>query len=641
MIKRLLFILIIGIAGSDKLLAQVFPETGSGIPRQSADTLGQGEASEPDTIDFTYFHQHNPGLEYGFSDTLLNQNFQQYDPIREGKLDFANLGYLGSAHHRLAYQPLFRQGFDIGFHQFDLYKFDGATLPYYRLNKAFTNVWFLNGTSKQDGYFKGQFSRNFAKGLNFSIDFKKINHTGVYKAQRAINTALATGFWYHNKGGKYDAFITYVFNSIEQQDNGGINDTLLTPDNTEREFNFPVKLSDAFTFHQERDFIFTHHYNFLGQPDSIPGADKKRALTLSHNFTYSNNRYQFYDENPDSSYYGILLTDSRGIRHFIRHKKLETSLWISTSKRNEKEGPSQHDLFKAGLTYKNHEIYQEPLDTVINNLFVTGQWDFTPSYRISVKTAGHFGLWDNAGDYRLNGNLLFDFNTAGFLNINLNNQLYAPNLLQFRMFNSHQALWENNFDKTLETNLAVTYGLPKLQFEVSGQYHLINNYIYYDTLGFPHQTGIPISILQLIIDQNFKVGNFHLDNTIVLQSQSENEIRLPSYYSKHSLYFEGRIFKKVMLIRTGFDLRLSSNYFAEYYHPLVGQFILQDQDEVELYPAVDAFLTFKVKGFRFFVKGENITHVVYDQYQQLFEQIPGYPQPFFNFRFGLSWQFLN
>ena len=174
----------------NSLVAQIISEP-TDYSRLSTDTLEQGEVSESDTLDFTYFHQDNPGLEYGFSDTLLNQNFQQYDPIREGKLDYANLGYLGSAHHRLTYQPIFRQGFDIGYHQFDIYKFDGATLPYYRLTKAFTNVWFLNGTTKRDGYFKGQFSRNFSKGINFSIDFKKINNTGMYKSQHASNTALA------------------------------------------------------------------------------------------------------------------------------------------------------------------------------------------------------------------------------------------------------------------------------------------------------------------------------------------------------------------------------------------------------------------------------------------------------------------
>jgi hypothetical protein len=599
-------------------VSQTYPGA-TDYSKQSTDSTSLADFLEPDTFNFTYFFQDNPGSEYSFKDTLLNNNFQQYDPIRESKFDHANLGNLGSAHHQLAYQPLFRQGFDIGFHQYDLYKFQGATLPFYRLNKAFTNVWFLNGTAKQDGYFKGQFSRDFAKGLNFSIDYKKNSNTGRYKSQRSINTALNTGFWYHHKGGKYDAFLTYIFNSNDHQDNGGINDTLLTENNQDREFNYPVKLSTAFTYHEEREYMFTHHYNVLGQPDSIKTENKKRAFTFTQNFKWAKNRYKFYDESPDSSYYGILQTDNRGLRHFVSHNKFETSFWLSTSKGNSTGGSNQHDLFKAGLIYKRHMIDQESLDTTINNLFVTGQWNFAPSNLVSIKTSAHFGLWDNAGDY----------------------QLYAPSLMQYRMFISQVPLWVNDFDKTLETNLAVTYGIPKLRFEVSGQYHLLNNYIYYDTLAFPQQQGIPISIAQLVIDQNFKVGKFHLDNSIVLQAVSEDQIRLPSFYSKHSLYFEGKIFKRVMLLRTGFDFRLNSNLFEEYYHPLVGQFQLQDKEEVLFYPAIDVFLTFKVKSFRFFIKGENLTHLIIDQYQQLFIQTPSYPQPFVNLRLGLSWQFLN
>ena len=130
MTRKTIFILFLWIAGLNSLTAQNFPGENRGT-RPTTDSLDlASEASEPDTFDFTYFFQDNPGQEYPFKDTLLNNNFQQYDPVREGKLDYANLGYLGSAHHQLTYQPLFRQGFDIGFHQFDLYKFQGATLPF-------------------------------------------------------------------------------------------------------------------------------------------------------------------------------------------------------------------------------------------------------------------------------------------------------------------------------------------------------------------------------------------------------------------------------------------------------------------------------------------------------------------------------
>ena len=72
----------------------------------------------------------------------------------------------------------------------------------------------------------------------------------------------------------------------------GINDTLLTTDNTEREFNFPVKLENAFTYHEEREYMFAHHYNFLGQPDSLKTEGSKRAFTLIQNIKWGKQSLQ-------------------------------------------------------------------------------------------------------------------------------------------------------------------------------------------------------------------------------------------------------------------------------------------------------------------------------------------------------------
>ncbi|MFT7606476.1 MAG: hypothetical protein ACI8VT_004079, partial [Saprospiraceae bacterium] len=236
------------------------------------------------------------------------------------------------------------------------------------------------------------------------------------------------------------------------------------------------------------------------------------------------------------------------------------------------------------------------------------------------------------------GELFLDFKKAGTFKATAINQLYSPALMQQRMFISEQLLWKNDFDKTFETSLSATYSLPKLRFSATGQYHLLNNLIYFDTLAFPKQTGTPVSILQLIVNQGFKVWKLHLDNTIALQTTTEDVIRLPSFFSKHNLYFEGKIFKKIMLLRIGLDLRLVKSYYADYYQPLIGQFHLQDFQEVELYPVVDAYTSFKIKNLRFFLRGENLNQLLENK---IYYQAGGYAQPYFTIKFGVSWQLLN
>ena len=210
--------------------------------------------------------------------------------------------------------------------------------------------------------------------------------------------------------------------------------------------------------------------------------------------------------------------------------------------------------------------------------------------------------------------------------------------MEHRLYLSGQQAYRNDFDKTLSTTLSGTYSLPAFQLEITGRYHLLNNYIYFDTLGLAQQTGIPISIAQLIIKKGFKVGRFHLDNIVALQQATEDFIRLPSIYSKHSLYYGGKWFK-VLDVRLGADLRFNNSFYAPYYNPVTGQFQLQDGREVEFYPATDVFFSMRVTKFRAFFKWENATAAILSG--QLFYQTAYYAHPSSVFRLGLRWRFLN
>jgi hypothetical protein len=140
------------------------------------------------------------------------------------------------------------------------------------------------------------------------------------------------------------------------------------------------------------------------------------------------------------------------------------------------------------------------------------------------------------------------------------------------------------------------------------------------------------------LTENVKVGNFHLDNTVAFQKPTEKYMRLPDLYTKNSLYFEGRLFKKAMLARLGFDVRYATAWFAPAYMPLTGQFYVQETGKVAAHPSIDAFLSFKVQTFRFFVKMENLLgDYVGSRYYQIYNN----PVPEATFRFGIRWRLLN
>jgi len=654
--KRLLAGLFGLLLGATTLWAQRPPAGVGGTGRDGASTTtnstvfaGQEDFDDRDTFGVFSFLVNNPNRETPFSDSLLGYYFHQYDPARRRDIDLGHLGNLGSAHQPIFFQTFPRKGFDIGLHQFDAYLTRASDLPFYRLEKAYTNVGYTQGSEQADSYFTAQFSRNFADGLNFSIDYERISQIGQqdqYANQNTRNTALATGLWFHGKGGRYDGFFIFANNTIEQEDNGGLVREPALGGEFESPSSAEVFLEDGQTRHAHREFQYTQYYRFGGQADTT--GRQRRAFTLSHQINLMNSAYKFFDPYSiaDTGFYQRfpqLQTDERGARFFLDHRAIENSFRISTYKLRDgaqkNVARDQRDLLEAGLTHIHHRVRQEgAADTVLNNLLLHGRWLFQPNKRLRFDAFGHLNLWDNGGDYQVGGELLLDFGKIGALNIQASNQLYSPNLLQHRLYLTQQPLWENNFRQTLETNVRASYHLSNISLEVGGGYYLFNQFIYFDTLGIARQTGLPLSVLQFVVKKNFKFWRFHLDNTLTLQKATEDVIRLPEVFGKHSLYYAGTWFR-VLDVQLGVDLRWNTDYLANYYNPFIGQFHLQNAQETRLFPALDAFFSMRVRKFRAFLKFENMGSLFAPD--QLYYQTAFYAFPDAALRWGIKWRLVN
>ena len=720
--------------------------SGGGFGTGGFGSGGSGGGQQKRAVDSTniyYFYGDNPSLIFPFQDSILNE-FQQFDPIRQRVYDYAHLGNLGSAHRPLVYEPKYRRGFDLGFHQFDLYQKTTNDIPFYKIEQAYTNAAFSQGPTQNDLFFSVKFSRNFDEGLNFVVDHTRINNVGSYDHQKARHAASAFGFWYHAPSGRYDSYVTFIHNKIFHEDNGGViepQDTILPP------FQVDINLDDAKTSFLKNEIAYRQYFylnrgqkksktpeidpsiaalqdsvlrpkldslanssldslqkiNYdssivdslkLIKSDTIPPINQapktnlgkgipppsgrppfakggfsggqigakppnakrefdpfppgKRAFTIYHQFKYTSGRYKFYDDDvtDDSLFYAEKLTDFRGVRNFIEFKEVENTFKLQTFKLGEKDTSGvrrQNDLVEVGLVHRLNFIDQEPIDTsTYQNLFLTGKVDFNPSERLKVRTYAHLGLLNNAGDFRLSGDLVLDLKKIGLLQIDVINQLYSPSLIQHRFYVSQRQIWENDFNRTLETSIGGTYSLPRFKFSATVRNQLITNYIYIDTASTVRQHGTAINILQLMVRKDFKFGPISFNNLLVFQNISENVIRLPHVYSKHSLFIEGRIFKKVMLARLGFDVRFATAYQADTYNPLIGQFHIQNNEELPITPLVDVFFSFKISKLRFFLKAENWMPVFNEKYNY---QTTDYALPFGwtrgGLRFGLSWRMVD
>lgn len=641
------------------------------------DTVPQGEVLV-DTFPIYYFSWPTFYRESAFSDSLLDVSLRQHEPTRKRKHEYRHLGVNGSAATPLLFRPHQQRGLDVGFHQYDAYKLPLDSIRHYRLEKAFTQVAYYTGGEQANGYFTAKFSRDFANGLNFSLDYRRLAYLGtrtLYPNQNARNTSLGLGFWIRGQNDRYQSFIHIVSNRFDQDDNGGIAEEPREGEGFNTPGSAEVFLTESGTRHNLTDLQFAQLFRLgkipgLSSRSSPPPARRGRERSpsdtartdslltvapspspaldsitnqqfwLSHTLSWSDHTYRFFDRDPsqDSIYYGPFLTDVRGLRQFVGHRRLRNHFRVLTFRASEGSGPrASRGLLSVGIEHQAHWLDLEATDSTVQNLFLTGQWDVQLGEVLRLETRGHLGLLDQAGDYRAEGILSIDIREDIRLRGHLINQLYTPAVITDRFWVSERQLWDNEFSKTLETNLSVSLSIPRWRMQITGGYHLLNNYVFYDVDGTVRQISTPISIGQLIVEKDFALGKFRLDNMLVFQVASEDVVPLPGIHGKHALYFDGQLFQ-VLNTQMGFDLRYNTSYLSTTYFPVTGQFILQNQQEVSFYPSVDAFFSLRVTKFRAFVRWFNLTETLLPD--RLYYQTALYPYPpGANLRIGINWRF--
>jgi hypothetical protein len=634
----------------------------------------------PDSVPIHYFYSDNPEQWFSFSDTLLTQ-FHQYDPARQvNYFDYINLGDIGLPARPLLYQPIIREGFHVGFNQYRLYEWQKEKVRFFHNPKPYTEAQYTQSNSQDEFTLDALASIKLGKKINFAADFRRIRQNGVYQRQGLKHGNLELTAWYESKDKRHKAYFSYLTNNFFQQQNGGVSEVTTIGEGGifASRSQLSVNLSAAETTHEQDVFSLTNYFSLSRQKrprpiiDTIPRSldsssfrpiepkkpvistpqKKKANLFVMHRLAYETASFKFFDTAPpaDSAVYGDFMVDERGLRHYVAYRAIENTLKIRLAYMGNLDVGIRHKLFF---------VDQEPQDTTINNLFLTGDWQLDiPNDNFGLNVKARLGLLDNGADYLLDANAFLNIKKIGRLDAQLISQRYSPSLIQHRTYISKQEIWNNDFSKPIETSLIARLFIPKTKTTVHFQNHLINNLIYMDSLGLPRQESRAVNILQFLVSQNFKFKAFHFDNTVGFQQVSNSEVlRYPSLVSKHSLYFEGFIFKRAALVKLGMDIRYNSSYYADDFQPATGQFFLQNHTNISPLPIVDFFFSTKVQTFRLFAKVENANELIFNETVEDFVDTnlaswnfnpnyytlvaPQYPMRSWTVRLGVHWRFYD
>lgn len=499
---------------------------------------------------------------------------------------------------------------------------------YYRNRPPFTSLTYHSGAKKEEGI-DVIHSRNFSPNLNMAVHFNKNASNGFYNHMRTASTYFSLNLNYSTRNQRYTLMSHYYYNRKQLQENGGFTEFSEIQDpSTTGSSRLNTAASDLY----EEGFFLSQTLG-IGNTADTSAPVIRPVFRLGHDLFYISGRRKYEDHGNagylDTSFYRDIYFDSTS--------SLDTNLFNQFS--------NQFNLFiypgrQLAKTYYRNEIIhyrQGPLsDTIYQNHFAGLEWTSTrySGQGLFAKTEyalSGFREGDISAEAGWRKSLEDSAGRAGF-DLSLYYTLNNPQVKQL-FYASNNHAWSNDFNKTQYAGFRFQGERKGLGIRLdAGQ---VTNYIYYDSLILPAQVKEGITFISAGMEKLLSFKFIHLDNRILYQYSSNLvSMPLPEWTLFESLYFSGRLFKRVVTFQTGFDIYYFTGFRGLAYSPSLGEFHIQRNEMVGNYPFIDFFFTFQLKRACIFAKVEHFNRGMSGDN---FYQVPGYPVPPRAFKWGLRW----
>ncbi len=613
---------------------------------------------------------------YRFFDSTRNRKIDSsindyYSRLPMGP-NFHTLGSYGAPAQSYSFNPVMKAGWDPGFHQFDIYNFTTENTKFYQTTKPYSELAYLLG-SKAEQLVSILLTQNKKSNFNYSFEYIFSNTPGFLKTQNNSHNNFRITSHYLSKNKHYESFFIFISNKTAASENGGLRDakkldslstTLNDPYSLETRlgragtattnpFNTTVKTGNTYKY---SSFLYKHHYD-LGQKDSTVTDSMVYhffypRVRIEHVLKFASSSYSFSDIAADSTsyaqYFNFKIPNNIN-GDTIMYKDSWTEINNEFSLISFPEKNNQSQFFKAGIALQNlfgtfdtltgkHSFYNIYGVAEYRNRTRNQKWDIEAAGQLYLN-----GL--NAGDYsaivsmkRLLGSKIGTLK-IGFQNVNKSPAFILNPLSSFPVLN------RGSYSKENIARLFLQYDNAKIGWKLNAEYFAVNNYIYYDSFLTAKQDASLFNVLHISAEKKFKLSrhwNWYTDIHLQ-QTTGDPPVNIPFFYTRNRIAFEGNFFSN-LFISTGIEVRYQTSYKADGYSPFLGQFMNQNRYSVTNRPDISAFMNFRIKSFKSFLRLENLNSLdtqngfKFDKRSFATEQ---YPYAGLWIRFGIWWNFVN
>ncbi len=603
--------------------------------------------------------------------TLTIQKEYKFNFLRKDYFELLPFVNLGSAFNRLGHdftatslQPqMGARSKHYGF-------FEIEDVKYYRVPTPLTELFFRT-TMEQGQLTDATITVNTSPQFNFAFAFRGMRSLGKYLNQRSANTAFRLSMTYQSLNERYKAKMHYVSQKHENQENGGITEEGISlfetgdPDFLERSV-LEVRLASAVNNLKGKRSFFEHHYALVHAKDSTGSTWTVGQQIMNES------KYYRYQDGQKSSYFG---PREAGVNAYDEVQWAILKNRFQTELENPIIGKLTAGIEFSAIDYnillplkedaQGESLPPEdnaetlPLNLEANQTFLNADYAFLWK---GFDLTAHFNktLFSDRLSDELSlqskitlANDVFFQAKASFINKSPN-----FNFIRYRSAYTSYNWYNENLSNEKITSLSATLSHPKWG-AISGFIQRLDNYTFYNQV-FPAQeeeTRIAplllaevvqspetISYIKARYTSHYDFWKFGLTTTAQYQKVMTQDnaisppINVPEWNVRTTFSFSSHLFKKALYIQTGITGHYFTNFCADQYNPLLGDFMRQDRQEIGNFPRIDVFFNGKIQQTRIYFKYEhaNASFTGYNYYSAV-----GYPYRDSIIRFGLIWNFFQ
>ena len=582
-------------------------------------------------------------------DTILGE-IQNYNPIYQKSISNSYLGNLGSAYQSNVFIDRVTDDSFLFFKPYRAYIMKPEDVIFFNTTTPYTKLSYETGGPKgqSENLLRAMQTQNINPYWNFGINYDLISSDGQYQNQKTklYDFTLFSSY----KKREYGFDIVLNTNRMSIEENGGVfRDSLITDTNEDAE-NIQVNLDQASSRLTNFNFFMNHSYGIGKETELVHEEDTtySYAIDLFYSLDYESNSWRYKDDNLTTDFYDQKLLDQSATFDKVEQTTLRNTFQIVFNE-NENKWIRLGARFGIINEFTNYNLrrnvsqysWQQQDEKIHNNQLLVNffsksgksiNWNAMGTYYFEGYKQNDFKL-----NYELTKWIGDKIEKHGFL-VNGKLESKTSDFILEEYYGNHQS-WKTDFDKTTSLQVGLEYFNKKYNFKIGANFTQLDNYTYFNLNALPEQTNSGISVFTGYLEKKFKLGNFHLNQKLVGQnSTNENILPLPSLSIYSNNYYKNEFFNGALGFQAGIAVRYNTAFYAPDYMPSTGQFYLQNEKELGDYPKIDLYVNFRIKRTRIFVMYEHANSSIGSKNYFTTNHYPINPAML---KYGLVWTFYN